>query len=345
MMDVDKIECAAGLWLRRLHGQTKLPPSGTLEMLRRREVSARKRAEDHADAERRCSALAQERLLDEQRLSVWREESVVEAQQALETERRLRLSAEVALAQAAEEKRRAESESSIQIKLRKDAERREEAAKQEVLELRALIDDDASLTILDDFSMKLEAQRNEIVSLQDCLELVREEAAATAKVLQAVRVDFEQAQKQWAADRGVMMQQQQDLVSKCRLLAQDNKSLRAENRRLGDDMDDLRQAGDTLQAVAEATLEACTAPPVHIVELEALRTEPVVATINHMEVTAAAVYEQELLSAMMGAGDFKETDFQCPWLVGSLEALGLHGNLAPAEYPEDMCWGMPAQVA
>mmetsp|Transcript_70252 Transcript_70252/g.157864 ORF Transcript_70252/g.157864 Transcript_70252/m.157864 type:complete len:207 (+) Transcript_70252:69-689(+) len=197
MADVGGLECAAGLWLQRLCSKEKLPPKGTLEMLRRRELGARERAEALADAERRCSLLTQERLDDERRLGSRCKEALTEAEAALRVERQKRLDAEAALARMREEQRRTASALAAEAAKKEAAERARKVAEEEIAELRVLAADDRALVALEEFREKLEAGRSEVAALRQRLGLAEEGARAQEAALEGARRDIAAAQAIW----------------------------------------------------------------------------------------------------------------------------------------------------
>lgn len=236
MVEYGALEIAAGKWLQRLQGDDRLPSKRTLEVLRRREVSARSKAEVLADAEHRCAVLASERLQDERELALWREQALLAAQEELQRERSRRDAAEVALAEARVELRRSEERWSDEATLRGAAERAHEAAAQEVARLKAVISDDTSLEVLDEFQSKLQDQRAEISTLRQRMDLLREGSSCAVASLSRSQQDLYVARQEWACDRMQLARSRDEAV---RQLCQ------------------LRDAGAAVQAAAEGTVQLC----------------------------------------------------------------------------------------
>lgn len=234
--DVGSLECAAGQWLQRLRREENLPPKSMLETLRRREATARGRAEALCDSEAKRASLAQDCLEHERRLHAQREEMLAEAQASLLAERRLRLEAEAALAV----ERHARDE--LQHTLAMEAERRvateadRAALREQIRELNKVIESDETLCLLDEFKLKLESQREEIASLRVRSTLWQQEGADAAAALENLRRDYDVERKSWSEQRSKLLQERAAAVQE---LAQ------------------LRQAGQALQRAAEATLAAC----------------------------------------------------------------------------------------
>mmetsp|Transcript_11480 Transcript_11480/g.30159 ORF Transcript_11480/g.30159 Transcript_11480/m.30159 type:complete len:429 (+) Transcript_11480:77-1363(+) len=237
MADVGGLECAAGKWLQRLQCDSRLPPKSTLEVLRRRESSARSQAEALADAERRCASLTTERLEDERRLSVRRAQALADAQEELRAERTRRLEAEVALSRAQEEVRLGEERLSSEVALRNTAEVAQRNAMRGVAQLKAIVADDQSLRIIDDFREKFEAQRARISALQRQLEVVREGSAATGASLCRTHKEFDVARRQWGGERELLIRSRDQA---------------------GTQLTKLREAGVALQVAAETALHMCS---------------------------------------------------------------------------------------
>eukprot|EP00927_Polykrikos_kofoidii_P054340 TRINITY_DN48768_c0_g1_i1.p1 TRINITY_DN48768_c0_g1~~TRINITY_DN48768_c0_g1_i1.p1 ORF type:complete len:402 (-),score=79.33 TRINITY_DN48768_c0_g1_i1:264-1469(-) len=239
MADLGGLECAAGKWLQRLKREDDylLPPRALLETVRRREVCARQRAEEHADAERRHAALAQERLEDERRVAKQRLEAALsaaaEAREALKSERMLRIETEVKYSEVEEERRITEQALKTEIKQRKAAEKSRDSFEAEVAEMRALIDDDQCLVALDEFSKKIEKQRLEIESLRARLD-VQQKTVATSEASFKERVrEFDLTREEWCFER--------------EQLIRERDAVRAESVQL-------RMSGIALQKAAEETL-------------------------------------------------------------------------------------------
>jgi len=236
MADLGGIECAAGVWLQRLRRGEALLPSETLDILRRKEIGARQRAEALASAEGRCAKLATERLEDERRLNSRCSKALQEAQNALEVERKRRLDVEVALTGASEERRRAEEELATEATRRVAAEEALKSARDQLFELRRLVADDHSLRVLDEFREKFQSQRSEIETLQQRLELQGQTVASTESSLRRAWKDSSLARERWDAERAALVSER-DAARK--------------------DLGHLCEAGASLQSAAEVVLNAC----------------------------------------------------------------------------------------
>jgi len=236
MADLGAIECAAGKWLQRLHGGERLPCQATIEVMRRRERSARQQAEALADAERRCADLAQQRLEDERHAAARQAATLEEVRAELEVERAKRVQAEAEKTDAREAQFRAERELEAERGRREAAERTHRDEQERVLELQKALEDDHSLEVLDEFRRKFERQRAEIETHQRRVEQLQEASAASSALLQRSRHEFDMAQLQWDRER------QQLLRS------------RAE---LSDEVSRLSETGCALQAAAEETFQRC----------------------------------------------------------------------------------------
>eukprot|EP00401_Gymnodinium_catenatum_P041038 CAMPEP_0117522568 /NCGR_PEP_ID=MMETSP0784-20121206/34274_1 /TAXON_ID=39447 /ORGANISM="" /LENGTH=415 /DNA_ID=CAMNT_0005318643 /DNA_START=52 /DNA_END=1299 /DNA_ORIENTATION=- len=248
IVELGGLECAAGEWLRRLRREEKLASKSTLETLRRRERTARQRAEALADSERRCSELTKERLEDAYRLRALQESAVLEANDTLKTERALRIEAEVRLAQVDKDRSKAEQELAAERDRREAFERMAEKLQAECTELRHVIADDQSLRALDEFSAKFEVQRSEIAKLQDLLETQRERAEVSERALENAVRDLDCARKDW--DRQSMRWQRDRDV-----LVQERDTLVCDRDAAYSYIEELREAGAALQAAAEAALQ------------------------------------------------------------------------------------------
>lgn len=237
VMDLGGLECAAGQWLGRLKCEGRLPSKGVLETLRRRELERRERAEGWAEAEHQSRAFLKETLENERRLHAQRAAEFEEARATALAEQKLRLEAESALAAAERARRAAEAGREAEEAQRLAEARRRETLERDVVELRALVDDDQSLRALDDLTSKLEVQRGEIATLREVLEVREVELVNTHKCLQ-------QSQQLFLRSKELWVKQQAQLTGE-----------RDEAR---GELSHLRQFCANLQHTSEAALAICS---------------------------------------------------------------------------------------
>lgn len=293
MTTPENLEAAAGTWLQRLYREEQLPSKSVLEILRRREASSRHRVEAWADAEHRCAQLATMRLEDERQLHAKRAEKNEELTSSLRVERQMRLDAEVALTRCQADLRCAKADLEAEQSRRNAAERAEGKAREEIQELRKLLDDDQSIQILGEFQEKLESQRSEISSLQQRLSVAQDATAAAdaarcqslqeldmtrdqtmkeldftrreaSKELQLVRSqasnELESVRSQLSKELELVRQQaSKDLADMHASWKSTSDALALEQREresLSNEIMQLREAGTTLQQAVEATLSA-----------------------------------------------------------------------------------------
>lgn len=221
MADLGGLECAAAVWMERLR-HTRVP-------------AAHKRAQAHADAERRCSRLLEERLEDERREHAQRKASFTEAQRELQAEQLRRVDAEAALAGALEEKRRAEMAAEKNSFGWAAAERRGAAAAVEIAQLKEIVADDQALRFYSDARAEATTLRKRLGSYEVSL--------------QRVRADFDRARFEWASER-------ETLKRECDGFREALVHQREASQR---DMRCLRESGVALQEAADSAAAACAA--------------------------------------------------------------------------------------
>ncbi|CAE7644231.1 unnamed protein product, partial [Symbiodinium sp. CCMP2456] len=197
--DLGAVDAAAGIWLNRLQRQD-LPGCALLEAARRREASARQHAEALAKAEQGRANLATEYLAKEKVLHEHRLKLLDESKAAVGSEQRLRADAEAALAAAMRQLQEAREALALEASARRSAEEVLKKQSHKVEELEAVLQEDETLAILDEFREKSESQRRQIALLRKQLEASEEEASSTAAALQEVRSEFAAKQQQWLSE-------------------------------------------------------------------------------------------------------------------------------------------------
>jgi len=228
---------------------SRLPSKNILDMLRRREVAARARAEAHVESERRCRDLLEERLDDERREHSERLEALDDARKALHAEELRRLDVEVELGQARECQRRAEVALEVEETRRLAAESAKAKADEEVIALKVLLEDDQALRALDEAYEKAASQRSDLAALQKRLGFSEESR-------RRVQLEYEHARADWSKEREALQQECNGLRSE---LARQAEAARLELGRLRESGAVLQETAESVAAVVEPLLMAARA--------------------------------------------------------------------------------------